>query len=511
MPNAEVEVQATTSGIVGSNNVRLSVTVEGAETSPSGRNVGTETFQLLARAEHASRFKLRFSKPGVYRVTAVAIATEIAGARESRDDITINDLSSAYLFLEVRPEGGRALDIWRPRTGGEAVDRPRYGGFGDLVSLALLRAEAKNNPATASSTLFTGTVNYQALYTSGIVTRRVPEAQVNADCLNGAFQSVGLRWTIADSSGHFSIDCPSEAAIADVSVFLTHPRVDVYGAGWSDSTSIQAFILPGASDLFMSNDHAAHVFTQLVTTMADSYSKFARTRPSVAVWVGPALPTDYVPANDLIRYNSNRVFGSQQEANEFVIIHEYGHAFQYKGIEPAGEYNCGGGHAFNAQNSLSCAFVEGFADFYAAWVAGARLVANLYSDYTIDLLPPTSGDGARIENAVAGFLYDLADSGAEPDGPANTPNGDDEGVAYGGVWIANLIKHCSLTGLSALSGVDHLAYCMESSVVGPRNASLAYSSVWRNYGSVTPATAPPPGWNAAAIRTLWLKNLYRVP
>ena len=119
-------------------------------------------------------------------------------------------------------------------------------------------------------------------------------------------------------------------------------------------------------------------------------------------------------------------------------------------------------------------------------------------------------DGARTPGVVAALLYDLADGADSPDGPGNTANGDDDPISVSGADLVSLIRGCRLVPPSGcpvvdrLDGVDQLIACAE----GVPAASRA-GVRWRSYRTVESPVAPI-GGDRAALRSLWLRDLYGV-
>jgi hypothetical protein len=119
-------------------------------------------------------------------------------------------------------------------------------------------------------------------------------------------------------------------------------------------------------------------------------------------------------------------------------------------------------------------------------------------------------DGSIIEGAVAAFFYDLVDNSSFPDGTDNATDGDDDGLSLGGNYVAAIIKTCAMQysiGLRA-RGVDELTYCMENRI----DPAIVNSPVYFPTGSPPSgyfeSASEPAGWSPAAIRALWLKDLY---
>ena len=164
------------------------------------------------------------------------------------------------------------------------------------------------------------------------------------------------------------------------------------------------------------------------------------------------------------------------------------------------------------QNTAPCAFAEGFADFFSAWIDNARQGSYAYSDYGFERTNWGTADGKFDEGRVAGFLYNVVDDGTELDGVSNTAVGDDDSMHLAASWLAQLMRNCSLrdpsTTITKLSSIDQLVYCMEGDMSALSDPTQPGS--WTYYSSVTPNTATPAGWDKNKLRALWHCNLYSV-
>jgi hypothetical protein len=190
-------------------------------------------------------------------------------------------------------------------------------------------------------------------------------------------------------------------------------------------------------------------------------------------------------------------------------MHEYGHAFHYKAVESPSSYSCTNNtHSIHIPNLYSCAFVEGFADFFSIWVAGPDLTTGWTGGYATDNALEqnpwrTTGDGSRIEGAAAAFMYDLVDGASEPDGLDESF----DTATYPGSYVLNAIGGCAFgpnNSPHTLDGMDQFVYCVERST-----SAQPLGVNWRAYSSVQ-SPAPPAGWSAAVVRKLWRYNFYNV-
>lgn len=197
----------------------------------------------------------------------------------------------------------------------------------------------------------------------------------------------------------------------------------------------------------------ARVFDRMRAAAGAAQQLFGQSRPQIKVMLTTSGSNSYYSkSQDRIYIKTNaspdHIWGS---FGDFVIPHEYGHAFHHKalgGINSNSGVNCNP-HTLDGPSSLGCAMAEGFADYFAAATLGAY--ANFFENSTFY----PGGDGSVIEGPVAAFLYDLTD-------PANEPH---DSMNYPGSYVGAIFNSC-LTysiGLSA-NGIDHIIYCLENQV-----------------------------------------------
>jgi len=295
-------------------------------------------------------------------------------------------------------------------------------------------------------------------------------------------------------------------------------------------------------DYVVPSARAGRLWANTLATIRSSATRFDHSRPRIDVRVenpdGNPNRAAYYRSEDRIRVGENRIWFQD---GFFVAAHEYGHAFHERaigGIGTASGQCPPAGHWLNGAYNLQCAYTEGFADFYAAFVLQDSIVGfredlfefphdtaygrwGSYLPYGRWCLQSTSynfcssgqftGKGSLAEAAVAAFLYDLADGS----GTANYPPGwDDDGVAVGAAWIGYVINSCEVLENGQWvrnNGVDHLAYCFEQRLGDASGSYRQQGYFSTRYGSPsgwrTPgAPAPPVG--AEAIKLLWQGNLY---
>lgn len=183
-------------------------------------------------------------------------------------------------------------------------------------------------------------------------------------------------------------------------------------------------------------------------------------------------------------------------------------------------------HPVDGVTNLTCAWVEGWGDFFAVYILGADLVASSgsYNDTDFELnryyntpsrncigQPVTNlaCDGSRIEGAVAAFLLDIVDNTSSPD---DIP-GDDDPLALSPSYLATAVKTCRISTpgvpwLQVPNGIDHIIYCLETTV-DPTVAATYFVTRYPKPTQVFEgATEVSPPWNQSFIRFQWLFDLF---
>lgn len=452
---------------------------------------------------------IRFPEPGYYRVMIRTGSSPLDLASELRSGINYLDRGTTTLWVTITRNGGKASREWDSTV---ASSQPgfylKYGSYGPFVSVPASRPSI--------NTTYSGTVRYYNLDVVPAVLVPVPNALVEVFC-----SGVSIPDRRTDANGFFSVTFNSSQCRNDPKLiaYTSDPSANVLGRlGSAVSNSI---ILAGSPiDYRLANDYAGRVFDRLQQYVPIGKQRFARTRSAVSVWAnnidtlayiavgGPQYGIFYNSGQDRVFTNQTRIFF---EEGDFVTLHEYGHAFHHKAIEPPSSYFCSDtGHFFHVEYTQSCAIVEGFADFFSAWVEGGRL---FFMDNTIEDNPyRTYGDGARIEATVAAFLNDMVDSPSDPNGPNNETGSDDETITWPGGYVSDLIAKCTTTfagaTFTAIDGIDQFIYCGEHSISGPRAANTLYPNTFRALTTFSETATEPSGWSASIVRALWKYDLY---
>ncbi len=491
-----------------------------------GRAVGTARGAMGKGVQRQLTATVTFARPGYYRVAAVAHTRPGEGDPERAADSVFIELSADILYILVDEQGGRLTEGFDPQALGNR--NPAYGSWGPFIpgrtggGAASLRLSGTMASAVGGQhVLWYENLEAPKNPDGSVALRPVPSALVKYDCLNSSYQVVSSDSLRSAADGSFTIPCAS--GLYNASAFL---RSSVAHVTNRDSTNagVLRFFEYWPTDLKVNNGHAAQAYRLLNRYGPIAHQRFGRSRGQVTVRVSnvktDTIGTAYYTDKDVITLDEWAVFA---QYGRFATVHEYGHAYHWTAIEPwvTGSPYCNApnGHEIYGQYSANCAFVEGFADFFGSWIAGDSLFAEpSYSDWRLETQTFYAGgkDGAKVEGAFAGFLYDLVDGTAEPDGYYNESGGDDasffDGVTYPASFIANSMRSCIVTGASGtpydfLYSSYELIYCLENRLNSYTTAqSLGWT--WVRYSAVSRGVADPVGFNADAITRLWRANLY---
>lgn len=264
----------------------------------------------------------------------------------------------------------------------------------------------------------------------------------------------------------------------------------------------------------------------VVNTAERSPAIMGYSRPRVNFWVSDQADNSYYNrGDDRIVMREQHIWARFGDGWR-IVAHEYGHALHERGLGGNAGGDCPSPHQFDGAYNLKCAFSEGFAGFYGAFVQGDKVSLSFASDDRIEADSAFSGwryylnarlersyDGSIIERAVAAFLYDLVDGPASPNTTANTSDGvDDDPVQFPARYISELIRTCYVSYGSLprrANGVDELVGCMEN-LVDPLvwNSPVYFSTRDGTPSGYSESATEPPGWSRTVIRNLWLRDLY---
>ncbi|HEX7239992.1 MAG TPA: hypothetical protein VF263_06975 [Longimicrobiaceae bacterium] len=522
-PGAPVTVVAIARGRRAAQDVDFSVVVLDEETQPGGtppvRQVQTFRGGMGRGQEQRLNATLTFPKPGLYRVVASARSQPPADENLASADSVVGNFSSETLYVLIDENGGRAEREYSAPEG----RTPLYGSFGPFTQGQGAALPAQMQAQT--SVTVTGIMwNYNDLTATH---ERLGPTVGTLNCRSSTGSYVASSFNVA-ADGSFSFFCAS--GVYNGQIHLRSTYADVYGHGGAFAGASFDQSMGTNLSIQSSNQYAGYVYLTLNQHIPTANSRFGRSRPQIKAWVSttdgtivycPYGGTTVCPQIDIIRSHKGRVFG---EDGIFVTMHEYGHGFHWRAIEPwPNTYGCDpNGHNPAVPWSRACAFVEGFADFFSSWILANRLTSAYgYSDYNWETRSYAGTDGLITEGAAAGFFYDLVDGSGDLDAYGNTTAYEEtfDNAVYPGSFIANIIANCSpytttSTGYlyaNPLDGLDQVVYCVEghvnAEIMGP-----TYGSNWRTQWdgvSWSPSFSYPTGFSGTTVRTLWKWNFYR--
>lgn len=245
----------------------------------------------------------------------------------------------------------------------------------------------------------------------------------------------------------------------------------------------------------------SHVYGVARQAVIDGEAFFGASRPKISFRLRANQDNSfYSRGNDAITIldDPNGTSHVGESFGDFVVAHEYGHAFH----EEALGGNEGGfcsqdddddnGHGNSEAISLRCAFSEGTASFYA-FVAGRRHFNWETNDYTFG----GSRDAAIVEGAVTSFLVDLTDSTVEPHDDISLPGG----------YVANIYQDCEVrfSSFERPDGIDGLIACFQNQLPDYTNFFTTRNPDPSDYRE---NVVEPPGWNSNKIENIWKHVFY---
>lgn len=479
---------------------------------------------------------ITYDAPGYYRVLATATAAPV---ERLPDGTTVLNSASRVLWLLVTPEGGRLTNGW-DSTVVDPAFRFEYGAYGVRFPRPRPRpAGTVEGLAMGSQATVQGSVKYHDFLLNQNVGIR--GGQLSVVCFGRSSPEV-LEWDLFEgpsvstvsSNGDFTVVCPDGFEYAE-GEYTMQGLVSVGKGknGASVGSFLAAFTGTAGNLLLVNNDVAGSSFSIMEEFVPQAFTKFGRSRSSMLIWASDIYDDpdvdisychpDFGCSTEVVLMKNPGAFG---EDGVFVVMHEYGHGYQYEGIEkwqlPTG---CPNPHFPGTETTLTCALTEGFADFFSAWVGGSKIFQNQrYSDFRAEDNPDRMvGNGSIVEGAVSGFLYDLVDGPSDPNGPQNESGTDDDQVTWPGNLIVQVFQSCALrdasTGIwdTKLGGIDQFIYCLDTPDLSPPfdpqtainpTTQQRYFATGRLYNQITVSATLPPTWDKAYFRQLWLFNLY---
>ncbi len=467
---------------------------------------------------------ITFDRPGYYRIVAKATspAPEDRTTPEYIDGSLSVDLDQEIMYVYISEDGGRLTDEFDHSILAYPDRRPLFGSFGPFIRDEDFLTGGLEMVEEPEEVPFSGLFKYFNIDTNS--NTLIPNASLeDVTCHVGSDQDDPTFQYGPDASGAWEVFCPDGTTRITGEMALVHTNVHLDNI--SGRTPFDFDVNLGAADIVAKNPYSAHVYKVLHDHIPTAFQEFGRTRGQIVVlmWSDASVigSAKYTPSTDRIETHPGVVFGS---FGNFVTLHEYGHAFHVKAIDlPRNRFCSPSQHTFGGENTIHCAFNEGFANFFAAWIGNALLTTGSGSDYRaeVNFWQLQNTDGLRVEGKVTAFLYDLVDGTQELDGLDNMPMQDNftESIQFPASFLADLMDHCTVSytltngnvvTVSDLDGIDELVYRLEKDTDGWQAASQAGSSLWRTPTSVTVPITMPTGWSKSAVRDLWLLNLYNV-
>ena len=475
--------------------------------------MGRQTAALRpAQAVELTR-SVTFEEPGYYRVFAAAVTSNLRNGRTHEfagDTVIVNDVEQTVWVL-VMASGGHLTEGYDPSIAADTtryLSHGAYGAFRPRPTRATPSNLKISQSRSSSSSLFVGPITGRVTYINrdngGAVVTGVAHAIVAGSCYDADFQPTYSSNGETDDNGYFSVGCFDDATGFGGNIWLDYAATSIRGR---EGVTSGGYVFIGRYEnptLQVANDNAVKVFINYRTYAAQAPSVFGRSRSGIEYWVseGPAYGTNYNSSEDRIRIGPTSAWN---DYGTFTAVHEYGHAFQSKAVESWNTYYCSpdGTHSLGGAYTRSCAYVEGFADFFAAALVNP---SNTFFGPNIAETNPyrSFGDGVIIEATVASQLIDLFDGPGTNDLIA----GDDETMQMTGGALLDAMSRCSPDGVLRLDGMDQLLACLEQNASIRQAVPASYQGSWRTFSSIQWSGAVPTLPAQTSVRTNWLYNYY---
>jgi len=367
-----------------------------------------------------------------------------------------------------------------------------------------------NAKTGANTTASSSTITVVATYVHPVTGAIVPLPGAKADIIlidEFSGQEVGGGSSVTDSQGRVDIGCSSSQGFSyRVEIFTENSDVDIHDdllAFPSNKTATTRgdYSDCGDTDGARGRTSISHVFAVASPVVENSQSFFQKSRGPNEFRITPnGSNSFYSRAKDKIYIvDNNEVSHIGGASGDFVVAHEYGHAFHEKGLGGNEGGNCPSPHYLDGAHNLTCAFSEGFADYHAVVTVNNVFRSAIESNF---YYPATRGDGDRndgsiIEGAVAAFLFDITDGSNEAHDTIDLP----------GQYVADIYETCEVfnSNWRRANGIDHLIACFESRLPDYTQFFKSRTPTPTNFRE---SATEPSGWNQAAINQLWRTNLY---
>lgn len=473
-----------------------------------------------------------FPEPGYYHVMATVNSAVDSDARDDRRrGMLASEVVTSNRWILIDDEGGRVDDQYDQSI---VRDTTRYltnGSIGAFRSrkfnaplstaaetMAAARAPMASSSSSVSQT-FSGRITFVRSDGFGnSAVEGVSGARVSGYCSTVHGVSLGGFDLIADQQGAFAVSCPSDAWSINVTAALSsssavvnnHNNTFAGATGW---ISLLDFGLQ--VPLAVNNNDAAQVFLNHQRYNSVAASLFGRSRGALTYRVSNSTDTgtNYAAGSDFVRIAPNAAWGRN---GIFVVAHEYGHAFHYAAVDPwvLTSYYCSpnGQHLADQPYTTGCAYVEGFADFFAARVVNSVDGSLANADFLSQMFLETNqnrtiGNGLIIESTFASLLLDMVDSPNDDDGIS----GDDDALSISAYDLTQIMRMCRMSNPNAalLTHSDQFVYCAAGSKNERSFAPTSTLSFWGVYGGLSydAGTSLP---LQSVFRALWRYNLYNL-
>jgi len=508
-PGKSIEIVSTTRALLASTDVHVEVRapeVEAAHRSawdagfraPVRETISPLTSgraSLAAGGEDVRRAALSIPAPGYYRVVASARATS---AQRVRTHPYTESYGSSEIWLWLSEDGGKVTDFFDPSLFADSmIQQP--GPFRYRKSVP--RAQASDRAWSRSP----GERIWEVVFYDEDPVAYIP---LGAAKVLGSEGPAGEEQTpintVTNAAGIFSTGCDTELIYgydfevkAENDYIKIQPNTVVATNGSSPSGCDDQQIIALSSE--------SHVYSNMWWLGPEAGDVFGQSRDQVDVRINTShSQSEYSYSGDSIIIKT-----VWEDPGAEGQVHEYGHAYHHHALggAPPSIANCSE-HGLPVYTSLTCAYTEGFAEYFAAVLRGPG-VSLLYSDiengsYLLtnpnpDENDPNEPDGTVIEGAVAALLLDITDGAVEAH----------DSIQYPGTYAGSLVKTCFVndgSGSVHAAGIDHFIRCLEQQVDSTINSYFYY----RNPASTaySESASEPGDWSLSRIRKAWKKNLF---
>ncbi|MCC6242684.1 MAG: hypothetical protein IT353_07565 [Gemmatimonadaceae bacterium] len=476
------------------------------------------------------RHVVTFEEPGYYHVMATVSSAVDSDVRDDRRRGTLtSEVATSNRWVLIDEKGGRVDDQYDQSI---VRDTTRYLTNGSIGAFRSRRFDSSSSTTAGTkaatwaslasssvSQIFSGRITYTRSDGFGNSTvEGVSGARVTGYCSTVGGQSLGGFDLIADQQGAFAVSCASDAWSISVTASLSsasavvndHNNTFAGATGWITLLDFGLQV-----PLAVINNDAAQVFLNHQRYNTVAASLFGRSRGALTYRVSnsTATATNYAAGSDFVRIGPNVAWGRN---GIFAVTHEYGHAFHYGAVDPwvLTSYYCSpnGVHNPDQPYTTACAYIEGFADFFAARVVNSVDGSLANADFLNQMFLETNqsraiGNGLIIESTVASLLLDMVDNANDDDGIS----GDDDALSISPFDLTQIMRMCRMSSPNAalLTHSDQFVYCAAGSKNERSFAPTSTLSFWGVYGGLSyDAATPLP--SQSVFRALWRYNFYNL-